>query len=409
VSQDRSSTAAAAGTGPNSIDQAGAPARPEAPARRRWLFEAVGAMATWATWAAWAAALGAPGLAGAQEARRRARGTGPAGRKAANASATASANGTGGPPFGLHPGARTLAGELASAHGIDVQWSLQALADARHVAAVRRLIMPPPVGVPKNWQAYRERFVEPRRIAGGLEFWSAHDAWLDRAASRWGVPPEIVVAIVGVETFYGRILGSFRVIDALATLSFDFPPGRRDRSAFFRDELAHYLRWCHGERIDPLAPLGSYAGAIGLPQFMPSSILRYGVDFDGDGHVDLRASGADTVGSVANYLAAFGWKPGLPTHHAVQPPSDPADRAALLAPDILPSFTAAQLAERGARLDAAGLAHEGLLALVELENGGAPRSYVAGSTNFYAITRYNWSSYYAMAVIDLAEALRAAR
>jgi membrane-bound lytic murein transglycosylase B len=263
--------------------------------------------------------------------------------------------------------------------------------------------------MPKNWQAYRERFVEPRRIAGGLEFWSAQDAWLERATSRWGVPPEIVVAIVGVETFYGRILGSFRVIDALATLSFDFPPGRLDRSGFFRDELAQFLRWCHGERLDPLAPLGSYAGAIGLPQFMPSSILRYGVDFDGDGHVDLRASGADTVGSVANYLAAFGWKPGLPTHHAVQPPSDRADRATLLAPDILPSFTAAQLAERGARLDAAGLAHEGLLALVELENGGAPRSYVAGSTNFYAITRYNWSSYYAMAVIDLAEALRAAR
>ncbi len=375
------------------------PALPEAPARRRWLRKLAGVTASWT------AALGIPCLAMANVQRGRPEGAGIAGR----AATTTGQKGPGGPPFGLHPAARALTGELASQHGIEVQWSLQALAHARRVATVRRLVMPPPAGVPKNWQAYRERFVEPQRVAGGLDFWAAQAAWLERATARWGVPPEIVVAIVGIETFYGRIVGSFRVIDALSTLAFDFPPGRRDRSAFFRDELAQFLRWCHRERLDPLTPLGSYAGAIGLPQFMPSSILRFGVDFDGDGHVDLRTSGADTVGSVANYLAAFGWTPGLPTHHAVQPPDDPADRAALLAPDIVPSFTAAQFVERGARLDTAGLAHDGLLALVELENGGAPRSFVAGSTNFYAITRYNWSSYYAMAVISLAEALRAAR
>ena len=314
-----------------------------------------------------------------------------------------------GPAYGPHARARELAAELDQRHGIERRWSLRALSQARRVEAVRRLIMPPPVGVPKNWQAYRDRFVEPVRIDAGLAFWRAHADWLERAEAQYGVPPEIVVAIVGVETFYGRIVGRFRVIDALATLAFDFPPGRKDRSDFFRDELAQFLRWCHREGLDPLEPRGSYAGAIGLPQFMPSSILKYGIDYDGDGHVDLRTSGADVVGSVAHYLAEFGWQRGLPTHHAVRPPVDTVNRALLLAQDIVPSFTAAQFVERGAELDEAGAQHEGLLALVELENGGAEPTYVAGSANFYVITRYNWSSYYAMAVIALAEAVKSAR
>jgi membrane-bound lytic murein transglycosylase B len=142
---------------------------------------------------------------------------------------------------------------------------------------------------------------------------------------------------------------------------------------------------------------------------LPSSLLKYGVDGDGDGLVDLRGSGADAVGSVARYLAEFGWQRGQPTHFAVQPPADATERAILLAPDIVPSFSAAQFADHGALLDDAGRAHEGLLALVRLENGGAPPSYYAGSQNFYVVTRYNWSSYYAMAVILLAEALRAGR
>jgi membrane-bound lytic murein transglycosylase B len=283
------------------------------------------------------------------------------------------------------------------------------IARARRIEPVRRLIMPPPAGVAKNWGAYRDRFVEPQRINAGLAFWQSHARWLDEAEARWGVPPQIVVAIIGVETFYGRITGNFRVLDSLATLAFDFPPGRRDRSEFFRGELEAFLRWCHAEGLDAQEPLGSYAGAIGLPQFMPSSILRWGVDFDGDAHINLRSNPADAIGSVAHYLAAFGWQTGLPTHYAVTPPPEGEGRTALLGPDILPSFTAAQMAEKGAGLDEAGRRHEGLLALVELENGGAERSWYAGTTNFWAVTRYNWSSYYAMAVILLAEALRARR
>jgi membrane-bound lytic murein transglycosylase B len=274
---------------------------------------------------------------------------------------------------------------------------------------VRRLIMPPPVGTAKNWRAYRERFVEPQRIAAGLAFGRAHERWLGEAEVRYGVPPEVVLAIVGVETFYGRVMGNFRVVDALATLAFDFPPGRRDRSGFFRSELEEFFVWCAREGRDPIAPLGSYAGAMGLPQFMPSSINRFAVDFDGDGRIDLVTSGADVVGSVARYLADFGWKAGMATHFAATPPAGAEDLAALREKDILPSFSAAQMIERGVGLGEAARVHEGPLAFVELENGGDAPSYVAGTSNFYAVTRYNWSSYYAMAVIELAQALKAAR
>ena len=273
--------------------------------------------------------------------------------------------------------------------------------------AVLDIVMPPTTGAAKNWAAYRARFVEPIRIRAGVSFWRANERWLAQAEELYGVPPEIVVGIVGVESIFGREMGNFRIIDALATLAFDFPSGRTDRSAFFQDELENWFVLCRSEGIDPLAWRGSYAGAIGMAQFMPSSFNKYAVDFDGDGHVDLQASGADVVGSIAHYLAEFGWMRGLPARFEVQPPSDPEARAALLAPDIVPSFTAAEMIERGARLPDAALAVESLFALVELQNGDAAPSYVAGTSNFYTITRYNWSSYYAMAVMELGEAVRA--
>jgi membrane-bound lytic murein transglycosylase B len=302
-----------------------------------------------------------------------------------------------------------FAAEVAERRGLARAWVERALAQARPVAAVQRLIMPPPVGTAKNWAAYRERFVEPQRIAAGLNFWRDNEASLQQAEERSGVPPAIVVAIVGVETYYGRITGGFRVIDALATLAFDFPPGRRDRSAFFRTELEEFLVLTQREGLDPLLPKGSFAGAIGLPQFMPGSINRHAIDGDGDGHVDLWSNGSDVVASVANFLAQHGWQRGLATHHGVAVPVDSAARALLLAPDIKPTFSAAQMAEHGAELDAGGRAHTGPLALVELQNGTLAPSYVAGTENFYAITRYNWSAYYAMAVIDLAAALQRGR
>lgn len=310
-------------------------------------------------------------------------------------------------PYGRRDDVLAFAEQLASSHQLPLEQLQATLAQARYLPTVARLVMPPPAGTAKNWQAYRARFVEPRRVRAGVAFWQQHRPWLELAESRWGVPASIIVAVIGVETFFGRVMGDFRVIDALATLAFDFPKGRKDRSEFFRAELASLLVLAQREGRDPLAIKGSYAGAMGLPQFMPGSHLKWAVDLDQDGRIDLGGSPADAIGSVAHYLQQHGWQRGLPTHYAVAPPTDTAERAALLAPDILPSFSAAQLAERGAVLDEAGRNHDGPLALVELQNGPAAPSYVAGTANFYTVTRYNWSAYYAMAVIDLAQAVAA--
>ena len=344
----------------------------------------------------------------AHEGRPQAIASKPAEAKAVRRAKGPAATTPAGTPLADLPALHPFALAVAARHGLPEDWVHAQLADARSLPRVRQLIMPPPAGTAKNWAAYRERFIEPRRIAQGVAFWQRHQAWLERAEQRWGVPAEIVVGILGVETLYGQHMGGFRALDALATLAFDFPPGRRDRSDFFRGELEELLVLAHREGVPAGSLRGSYAGAIGWPQFMPGSINRWAVDFDEDGHVDLRGSPADAIGSVAHYLAAFGWVQGMPTHFEVAAPVEAADRAALLLPDILPSFTAAQFAERGAGLPPAAQAHDGLLALVELQNGPAAPSYVAGTRNFYAVTRYNWSSYYAMAVIELGAAVRAA-
>lgn len=299
--------------------------------------------------------------------------------------------------------AMRFADAVAERHGLEAALLRAKLSQARYLPSVARLIMPPAAGTAKNWAAYRDRFIDPARIGAGVAFWRANASWLERAEQTYGVPPEIVVGIIGVETIYGRNTGSFRAVDALATLAFDFPAGRRDRSAFFRDELEALFVLAAREQRDVLDFKGSYAGALGWPQFMPSSWNRYAIDFDADGHVDLHGSTADVIGSVAHYMAEFGWTRGMPTHYAVAPPVDSRARALLLAPDILPSFTAAQFAEHGAELSESGRGHVGLMALVELQNGAAAPSYVAGTGNFYTVTRYNWSSYYALAVIELGE------
>lgn len=326
--------------------------------------------------------------------------------------------------YGRRDDVMQFGADVAARQGLDVEVVQAALAQSRYVPNVAKLIMPTPTGTAKNWAAYRARFIEPRRIAAGMAFWQANEAWLTLAEERYGVPPEIVVGIVGVETLYGRHMGGFRVIDALATLAFDFPSGRSDRSAFFRDELEQLLVLSHREGTDPLAVKGSYAGALGMPQFMPSSVTRYAIDFDGDGHIDLHHSSADVIGSVAHYLAEFGWQRGLATHFEVTAPIDESDRTVLLGPDIVPTFTAQEFIARGAVFgapapvltppNAEAVTEEARpatptvdkLALVELQNGNDAPSHVAGTANFYAVTRYNWSSYYAMAVIELGRAVR---
>ena len=313
------------------------------------------------------------------------------------------------PSYATRQDVRDFAADLASRRDLPADWVLVQLAEARKQSSSQRLMMPPPAGTAKNWAAYRDRFVEPQRIAAGMRFWQDNADALQRAEARYGVPAEIIVGIVGVETFYGRVTGNFRVLDALATLAFDFPSGRSDRSPFFRAELEEFLVLCRRTGVDPAQPKGSFAGAMGLPQFMPSSLNQWAVDFDGDGRIDLNDSPADVIGSVANYLAVHGWQRGMAATYAVAPPVDTRARATLLQPDILPSFTPEQMVELGAGLDEGARAHGGLLALVEVQNGSAAPSYVAGTQNFYAITRYNQSSYYALAVIALGEAVRTRR
>ncbi|MEN9538331.1 MAG: lytic murein transglycosylase [Pseudomonadota bacterium] len=300
-----------------------------------------------------------------------------------------------------------LADDIAARRDLDPAWVRSTLAGARMLPVVQRLIAPPPRGTVKNWAAYRARFVEPIRIQAGVRFWQAQRDWLAKAEAEYGVPAEIIVGIIGVETIYGQQTGNFRVIDALATLTLAFPtshPRSTERQTFFQGELEQFLSLCQRSGIEPHSLLGSFAGAMGLPQFMPSSWVKHAVDFDGDGKVDLFNSPADVIGSVANYFKAYGWTPGQPTHYPVTFDKATLDLDTLLAPDILPSFTQASFAAKGALLPA-GVQHDGPLALVELQNAQAPASFVAGTQNFYVITRYNWSSYYAMAVIEVGAAV----
>ena len=308
--------------------------------------------------------------------------------------------------YGRRDDVLAFAAQVAEDRGLDRAWVEEQLAKARYQPSVAKAIMPGPPGTAKNWAAYRARFIEPKRLAAGVQWWQAHAVALADAQERYGVPAELVAGVIGVETFYGRMTGHYRVLDSLATLAFDFPTGRSDRSGFYRSELRAYLVWCALEGRDADTARGSFAGAIGWPQFMPSSLLKYAVDFDHDGHVDLSAGGDDVVGSVASYLATFGWQRDMPPYFPVLPPLDPIERARLVAPDIVPTFSAAQLAAAGAQLPDAARDFPGPLAFVELQNGDNPPSYVAGTSNFYVVTRYNWSSYYAMAVIDLGTALK---
>ena len=305
--------------------------------------------------------------------------------------------------FAARPELDDFVRRMIEVHGFDDASLRRTFGGVRRNAQVLRLIAPPASGFRRSWEAYRSRFVEPVRIREGVEFWGSHAAALERAMAVYGVPAEFVVAIIGVETIYGRITGDFRVIDALATLAFDYPR----RADYFRGELEQFLLLARETDLDPFSVLGSYAGAIGLPQFMPTSVRNFAVDFDGDGRIDLRASATDAIGSVARFLAEHGWVRGAPTHFGARIAPD-ARLTPLLEAGIEPSLGAAELAAHGVSATDA-LPEATTVALIDLDTAGAPTTYVLGARNFYVITRYNRSSFYAMAVIELARTLRDAR
>jgi membrane-bound lytic murein transglycosylase B len=273
---------------------------------------------------------------------------------------------------------------------------------ARREPAILAAIAPPKTAPMRSWQTYRSRFVTESRIAEGAEFWRRNAQALERASQEHGVPAEIIVAIIGVETVYGRQTGGWRVIDALSTLAFDFPP----RAEFFRGELEQYLLLARERGVDVFSVKGSYAGAIGIPQFMPGSYRRYAVDFDGNGDADLRASESDSVGSVANFLAKHGWRRG----ERISLPARVSGEGwrPLVAAGIEPVTPLSELKRYGveARTD---LALETPVTLVELESPGAATEFRLGLRNFYVLTRYNRSALYASAVYDLAQEIRARR
>ncbi len=315
-----------------------------------------------------------------------------------------------GTPYASRPEVMDLVPDIAARRDLDPSWVRRALGEARHLPNVARLMQPPAQGFVKNWRVYRSRFIDPVRIGAGVRFWQANRETLERAERDYGVPAEIIVGVIGVETIYGQQMGSFRVMDALATLAFNFPtshPRAAERSEYFRGELEQFLTLQSRLGADPLQPVGSYAGATGMPQFMPTSRVKYAVDYDGDGSIDLSNNAADVIGSVASYFKAFNWVPGMPTHYPVRFAAN-AERDALLAPDILPTFSLQRFQALGAVVEGEALQHSGPLALVELQNGPEAAQYVAGTENFYAITRYNWSSYYAMAVIELGREVKVA-
>lgn len=316
------------------------------------------------------------------------------------ACAAASAQAAGPADFAARPEVRAFIREMVEQHRF-VQHELEfVFSRARREPAILEAIQPPTPQARRPWDAYRAIFVNDRRIQAGAEFWRRHGGALERAQREYGVAAEIIVSILGIETFYGRNTGRWRVVDALATLAFDYPP----RAGFFRSELANYLRLARDSGIDVFAVRGSYAGAIGIPQFMPGSYLRFAVDFDGDGAVDLRASAADAIGSVANFLKQHGWQADAPVVAAASVSGD--GYKAFADGSVEPKHPAAELAKAGVRFD--GVPPEAHAALIELDNGEAPPEYRLGLANFYVLTRYNRSSFYAAAVADLAAALRAA-
>ena len=293
--------------------------------------------------------------------------------------------------------------DMSERHGFDAERLRAQFRKARPNPAVIKAITPPADPGSRSWQAYRARFVEPARIARGLDFRTRHAATLARAETRFGVPEDIIVAIIGIETYFGRHRGRFDAFGALTNLAFDYPP----RAALFRGELEALLLLARDEGRDPWKYKSSYAGAIGLPQFLPSSIRRWAVDFDDSGRIDLVASVDDAIGSVAHFLAEHGWRDGEPIAlPAKVSDGDTPDVQALLPEGIRPARPPAELAARGIATDGAP---ELPAALIDLPTPGADTEYRLGFNNFYVITRYNRSSFYAAAVMDLAEALRATR
>jgi membrane-bound lytic murein transglycosylase B len=304
------------------------------------------------------------------------------------------------PSYAGNDAARAFIDDMVERHGFGRTQLEVVFAQARFQPAIVRA-MTPSVPGQRSWINYRRNAVNPQRIDAGVAFWQTHAATLARAERDFGVPAEIVVGIIGVETIYGRNTGSWRIIDALSTLAFDYPR----RADFFRGELEQFLLATRESNLDTLGVRGSYAGAMGIPQFMPGSYRRFAVDYDGDGRRDLFASPTDAIGSVANFLREHGWTRG----EAVAFPARVDGEAWRSVADggVEPNRRMADLLAAGVATDAP-VDPEVPVVLVELDAPNAPSTLWVGFRNFHTLTRYNRSSFYAIAVFELGTAVRSA-
>lgn len=306
--------------------------------------------------------------------------------------------------FANNPNAQQFIDKMVNKHGFDRQQLQEILSQAKRLDSVLRLMdnqapttsVKPPSGPNGAWLRYRKKFITPDNVQNGVVFWNQYEDALNRAWQVYGVPPEIIVGIIGVETRWGRVMGKTRILDALATLSFNYPR----RAEYFSGELETFLLMARDEQDDPLNLKGSFAGAMGYGQFMPSSYKQYAVDFSGDGHINLWDP-VDAIGSVANYFKAHGWVKG--------------DQVAVMANGQAPSlpngfktrYSISQLAAAGLTPQQP-LGNHQQASLLRLDVGTGYQ-YWYGLPNFYTITRYNHSTHYAMAVWQLGQAVALAR
>jgi membrane-bound lytic murein transglycosylase B len=302
--------------------------------------------------------------------------------------------------YASDPQVQMFINEMVARHGFSRQELEKVFGQAQRNDTILEA-MSKPAEKKLAWYEYRKIFLTQSRIDGGVAFWNQHAEALAQAEKAYGVDAQVIVAIIGVETRYGGNTGKYRVLDALSTLAFDYPP----RSAFFRSELEQYLLLARADHIDLLSTTGSYAGAMGYGQFMPSSYQRYAVDFDQDGKRDLWDSPMDIVGSVANYLHEHGWNPGATV--TVRASVTGTRYESVLEKGMKPEIPVGELRADGITASKP-LPNDTLAALISLDQENGPE-YWLGLNNFYVITRYNHSPLYAMAVYQLSEEIRQAR
>jgi membrane-bound lytic murein transglycosylase B len=300
-----------------------------------------------------------------------------------------------------HPGVDEFAQRAATEYGLSESEVRALLAEAEYKQSIVDAISRPAEGKP--WHEYRQIFLTGKRISQGINFWQENRELISAVSQKFGVDEEIIVSIIGVETFYGRITGSYRTIDALVTLGFYYPQNlSSDRSPFFSSELMHYIQLTSEEGLPAAEVTGSYAGAMGMGQFMPSSYREYAVDFDDDGKRDLWRSTPDVVGSVANYLHRHGWQPGKPVIRRARASEGAAFNK--IVRNLKPTLTVAEWQEQGftSSSELSPDLPAAVLKLVEKDRN----TYWLAFKNFYVITRYNRSPRYAMAVYELGQEIK---